>query len=80
MKITVATCQFPVSSNLQSNAQYILKQMRIAKRRGAHIAHFCEGSLSGYAGMDFASFEGFDWDLLKACSEEILDLARELKL
>lgn len=48
MKVTVATCQFPVSADLRSNALYILKQMRVAKKRGAHIAHFCEGSLSGY--------------------------------
>ena len=80
MKLTVATCQFPASADLCSNARYILKQMRVAKERGAHIAHFCEGSLSGYAGTDFPSFEGFDWALLKELSQEVLDLGCRLGL
>ena len=78
--MSVATCQFPVGADIRSNTQYILKQMRIAKKRGAHVTHFCKGSLSGYAGVDFVSFEEVDWDLLQTCSQEILELAHELGL
>jgi predicted amidohydrolase len=73
MKLVVATCQFPVSSDFRSNRRYVLRQMRTARERGAHVAHFCEGALSGYAGADFRSHGGFDW-------EEVLSLARDLEL
>ena len=80
MKLTVATCQFPVDADIRRNARYVRQQMRAAKTRGAHAAHFCEGALSGYAGVDFASHAGFDWDLLRESAEGILELARELRL
>lgn len=44
------------------------------------MAHFAETCLSGYAGVDFASHEGFDWSLLRECTQEVLDLARELRI
>lgn len=78
MKLTVATCQFPVDADIQRNLLYISRQMRDAKRRGADAVHFPEGALSGYAGMDFDSFEGFDWPLLEKCTEKVLGLAGEL--
>jgi len=80
LKLNVSTCQFPVSSDLEANARYVLRQMREAKESGAHVAHFCEGALSGYAGRDLDSFDGFDWALLKECSEQIMQRARELRL
>ena len=80
MKLIVATCQFPVSEALAANTWYVLQQMHQAKKRGAHVVHFCEGSLSGYAGTNFDSFQGFDWALLKDCSQEVLQLARELRV
>jgi len=54
--------------------------MRAAKDRGAHVAHFPEACLSGYAGTDFKSYEGFDWNLLKECTQQVLDLAGKLRL
>jgi predicted amidohydrolase len=54
--------------------------MHQAKKRGAHVVHLCEGSLSGYAGPDFDSFHGFDWALLKNCSQQVMQLARELRV
>ena len=80
MTLVVATCQFPVSADLRRNRGYVLRQMRAAKERGAHVAHFPEGCLSGYAGVDFASHRGFDWALLKRCAEDVLALAGELRL
>ena len=54
--------------------------MRRAQEGGARVVHFCEGALSGYAGVDFATFEGFDWASLGACSQDIAPLAGELGL
>ena len=43
LKLNVSTCQFPVSSDLEANARYVLRQMRKAKESGAHVAHFAKG-------------------------------------
>jgi predicted amidohydrolase len=60
MKLTVATCQFPVDADMRRNLQYVSRHIRTAKDRGAHVAHFPEACLSGYAGVDFPSYKGFD--------------------
>lgn len=54
--------------------------MRSAKEQGAHVAHFPEACLSGYAGADFPSYKDFNWGLLEQCTREILDLARQIRL
>ncbi len=76
--VRVATCQFPVSADPAANLRRVARQLRVAKGRGADVAHFPEGALSGYAGVDFASFEGYDWDRLQAATLRLLDLAREI--
>jgi len=80
MKLTVATCQFPIGSDMRKNLEYVARQIRTARDRGADVAHFPEACLSGYAGVDFASHEGFDWPLLEDCTRRALDLARELRI
>jgi predicted amidohydrolase len=80
MKMTIATCQFPVSADIHKNMTYVIKQMKEAKKKGADVAHFPEAALSGYAGVDMPSYEGFDWVLLKKCTTEILESARELSI
>jgi len=55
-----------------------MRQMAAASRRGARVAHFPEGALSGYAGIDFEGFAGFDWDRLGAATAEMADRARRL--
>jgi deaminated glutathione amidase len=80
MKLTVATCQFPVDSDIRRNFQYVSRQIRAANDRGAHVAHFPEACLSGYAGVDFTSYQGFDWALLQECTQGVLDLARQFRL
>jgi len=79
-KLRVATCQFPVTEDVAANARYIRRQMRAAARNKAHILHTSEAALSGYGGLDFSGFEGFDWDRLREETTAILDLARVLKL
>jgi predicted amidohydrolase len=76
--VTVATCQFPVGADIRMNLGYVKRQMRLARQRGAHVAHFPEGALSGYAGTDFDTFAGYDWTELKQAMSEVLGHARRL--
>ncbi|MCE5185416.1 MAG: carbon-nitrogen hydrolase family protein [Planctomycetaceae bacterium] len=78
--LKIATCQFPVCDNVEANGQHIQALMRQAADKGAHIAHFSECAISGYAGVDFGSFDGYDWDLLRNRTLEIIRLAGELRL
>ena len=79
-KLRVATCQFPVSSDVASNARWIQKNMREAAAAGAHLLHTSESCLSGYAGTDFDSFHDFDWELLRKETADLCELAQELDL
>lgn len=78
--LKIATCQFAVSGSVAHNSQSIQELMRQSADGGVQIVHFCECALSGYAGIDFDSFDGFDWDLLKSETEKIMQLAGELKV
>jgi deaminated glutathione amidase len=76
--LKVATCQFPVSANIGQNANWITRQMREAARQGARVAHFPEGALSGYAGADFETFTGYDWESLDHATDRVRKHAGEL--
>ncbi|WP_243794273.1 carbon-nitrogen hydrolase family protein [Saccharopolyspora gloriosae] len=78
--VKVATCQFAVGDDISANLRNVVHQMRVAKRRGADVAHFPEGALSGYAGCDFDTFDGFDWDDLRSATHRVLELAGQLGL
>ena len=80
MKITIATCQFPVTSDIRRNLGYVKRQMKAAREKGADLAHFSECCLGGYAGVDLPSLEGYDWDLLQRSVREVTELARDLGL
>jgi predicted amidohydrolase len=80
MNLTLATCQFPIDADIRRNLAWVTRQMKEARRRGAHLVHFPECCLSGYAGVEFKSFAKFDWELLRESVEQVQDLARELKL
>ncbi len=76
----IATCQFPVSANIKRNFDYMRRQIHQAHERGAHLVHFGECALSGYCGIDFESWEGYDWELLHQSTLKIMHLADELSL
>lgn len=78
--LTVATCQFTISGDIENNCNSIIQQMKLAKLNGAEIAHFSETSLGGYAGVDFDSFDRYNWNLLHQCTEKIMNLSNELEL
>ena len=78
--LRVATCQFPVSGNVEENARHIRDFMRRAAKSGAHLLHTSEASLSGYAGIDVPSLDGYDWNLLRRETAAIRSLAKELEI
>ena len=78
--IRVATCQFPVSEDIDANTGHIITSMKQSADDGADIVHFSECSLSGYAGVDFDSFEDYNWDLLREKTLEIIELAGQLSI
>ena len=80
MKLRVASCQFPVSADISSNARYVRRYLKKASEAGAHILHTSEASLSGYAGSDFQSFENFNWQRLRAETSRLRQLAASLSL
>jgi predicted amidohydrolase len=79
-KLKVATCQFPVDADIDVNLRQIKRQMTTAAKRGARVAHFPEGALSGYAGVDFETFTGFDWDRISNATLQISELACSLRI
>lgn len=80
MRLKIATSQFPVGSDIYRNLHHISAQIKTAKNNGAAVIHFPEGGLSGYAGVDFSSFENYPWNVLKKATLEIMGLARKLKI
>ena len=76
--LRVASCQFPVTDDIERNARYIKRYLRKASTAGAHILHTSEACLSGYAGTDMRSFDGFDWDLLRRETYTLRLQAKEL--
>ncbi|MFY8144186.1 MAG: nitrilase-related carbon-nitrogen hydrolase, partial [Caulobacter sp.] len=80
MSLTLATAQFAVSADIDANLAAIERLMRQARADGADAVHFPEAALSGYAGVDFGSFEGFDWARLEAATRRVMALAGELGL
>jgi predicted amidohydrolase len=78
--LRIATCQFPVSSDIAANSHWICKQIAQAAKAKADIVHFSETALSGYAGVEFKSWKCFNWDQLKQETVKILDAARQNKI
>ncbi len=80
MKLKIATCQFPVAVDIKSNLRYVLDQLRKSVQQGARVVHFSEVALSGYAGVEFKSHAGYDWDLLKDATQQVIECARRLRV
>lgn len=79
-KLRIATCQFPVSRDCAENAKYIRSFMHHAATAGAHLLHTSEACLSGYVGVDFPTFEKYDWEALRKETTELRALAEDLKM
>jgi len=78
--ICVASCQFPISADIQENATWIINQMTEAHELDADIVHFPECALSGYPGVDLKTLEGFNWLDLRNYTDTIMVLAQKLEI
>ncbi len=79
-KLSIASCQFPVSDNIAENAQWIMQEMLEAHSLGATVCHFPECALSGYPGVDMRSMENFQWEELHSYTDSITRLAQQLEM
>lgn len=76
MPLVLATCQLATTSDVRANADRVVALVRRAAARGAHLAHFPEACISGYAGADVASHAGTDWALVAEGLRAVADAAR----
>ena len=74
----IATCQFPVSSNIKRNSEQIQAFIHTASKNDADIVHLPECALSGYAGADLETISEYNWQLLRTESDKIVSLAGQL--
>ena len=75
--LKVATCQFPVSGNIEGNADYIKRFIKEAALNKADVVHFSEAALSGYPPKDVPSFQKFNWAGLRDETYSIMSLAQK---
>ncbi len=79
-KLRIASCQFPVSENVEENYHWMESQIIEAKLKKADVVHFSECALSGYAGSDMKSLDNFNWEELYNYTDSVMNLAREFKV
>jgi predicted amidohydrolase len=79
-KLRIATCQFPVSGDIERNAKLIIRFMKKAADAGADVIQFPETALPGYERTDFAPLNTDNWRRLEEQTEEIVNLAERLGL
>jgi deaminated glutathione amidase len=79
-KLRIAACQFPVSSDIKANYQFIKGQIIEAKLKKADIVHFPECALSGYPGTDMKTLENFNWAELHQMTDSIIFLAKKMNV
>ena len=77
MKLAIATCQFPITADINRNSRFILAQMAKAAGKKAQIAHFAESALSGYAGVHYPDSLQVDYELLRMQLLKICRAANE---
>jgi len=79
-KLKVATCQFPVGGDIESNAGYMKRFIKEAASNKADIIQFSEAALSGYPPKDIPSFDDFDWAKLQEETHQIMSLAKKHRI
>lgn len=79
-RLKIATCQFPVSRDVQKNTDFIKKYIKEAAYNKADIIHFCEASLTGYPPKFNPPYDSYDWSTLSRLTSEIIDLAKKFNI
>jgi len=75
-KLKIASSQFAVNTDIQKNLASIKKHITIAASKGADLIHFCECSLSAYAGIDFEEFTAETNQQIQSGISKIRELAQ----
>lgn len=70
--LKIAISQFPVSSDIHRNMNYITRQIVSASKGQADAIHFPELALSGYE----TEVDQLDWGLIDHCVSELKSLAK----
>jgi deaminated glutathione amidase len=74
--LTIATSQFPQSTNIEQNFKYMLRHISIAVNKGANVIHFPELSLSGYQ----TKTENIDWNIIQNKILKLKHVAKQQKI
>ncbi len=74
--LRIASAQFPVSGNIDSNLTYIHKLIHQATQKDVQVILFPEGALPGYGPKHFDSFEGYSWDRLEEHTQNVCEAAK----
>ena len=77
-RLKVATCQLPMSHDVEHNVLGICALIEQAARAGADVAHFPECAVSGYGTAIWPSWDGFDWKALERGEAQVREAARAL--
>ncbi|NQU51257.1 MAG: carbon-nitrogen hydrolase family protein [Bacteroidetes bacterium] len=75
-KLKIASSQFAVDANIDKNLATMKKQIKFAAEKGADVIHFCECSLSSYAGIDFKEFTADSNNKIQTGIAQICKLAQ----
>ena len=75
-KITLATCQFPISRDVDANLRHAVRQIEQAAAKGAQLVHFSEAALSGYLGVEIKTPAQIGWEQLRASMREVMAQAQ----
>lgn len=78
--LRIAATQFPVSGDLAGNARSIRRLMVRAGRAGAHVVHFPETALPGYAPKHLPELDSYPWGALERETSRVRELAASLGL
>lgn len=75
-RLTVATCQIPVTHDIARNLEHIEGLIARAAAAGADVAHFPECALSGYGPADWPHWRDFEWSALAGARSQVGAAAR----
>ncbi|MDH7599859.1 MAG: carbon-nitrogen hydrolase family protein [Sedimentisphaerales bacterium] len=73
--LTIATCQFPVSGQIDRNLQWICRFIDQAAAQGAEVLQMPEAALTGYPGVDMPDMGSLDWTRLHRATRRVMDKA-----
>ena len=78
--LVLATCQFCVHKQPERNLESVIRQLKLANAKGAHLVHFPEACLSGYLGAEIKSLSEAGWVRVTSAMREVMAAARQHSL